>query len=96
MGIYISKEHLAKMSTVPLFDCAAQLALPTLGDATPIGLFLFVLCHPRWPRQVGVVESRHGIADIFAFALAKVFGKNICNTMPQFYQPYLPWLSWVT
>jgi hypothetical protein len=28
------------------------LALATLGDATQIGLFLFMLLRPRWPRQV--------------------------------------------
>jgi hypothetical protein len=28
------------------------LALATLGDATQIGLFLFMLLCPRWPRQV--------------------------------------------
>jgi len=28
------------------------LAMATLGDATLIGLFLFMPCRPRWPRQV--------------------------------------------
>ncbi len=28
------------------------LALATLGGATQIGSFLFMSCHPRWPRQV--------------------------------------------
>jgi hypothetical protein len=28
------------------------LALATLGDATQIGLFLFMLLRPRWPKQV--------------------------------------------
>jgi hypothetical protein len=28
------------------------LALATLGDATHIGLFLFMLLRPRWLRQV--------------------------------------------
>jgi hypothetical protein len=28
------------------------LALATLGNVSQIGLFLFMLLHPRWPRQV--------------------------------------------
>jgi len=33
------------------------LALATLGDATQIGLFLFVLLCPRWPRHRQLMSS---------------------------------------
>jgi len=40
---------LAKLSTA-VTDYA--IALATLGNALHAGLFLFVSCHPRWPKQV--------------------------------------------
>jgi len=41
------------------------LALATLGDTTQKEMILFVLHHPRWSRQVGGEDLRHGIANVF-------------------------------
>ncbi len=48
---------LAKVNVItpeisPVTATRIVLALATLGDATQIGLFLFMSLCPRWPRQV--------------------------------------------
>ncbi len=53
-------------------DYGILLALATLGDATHIGLFLFVPHHPRRQRQEVSAKSQRRIADIFAKIFANV------------------------
>jgi nucleoside permease NupC len=47
-------------------------ALANLASITIIGSSLFVLCHPRRPRQVGMEKSQRKIRDIFAKNFANV------------------------
>jgi hypothetical protein len=75
------------------------LALATLGDAAQIGLFLFVSCHPRWPRQVQYFTSCVTTYRVFAVAyFGKYICQNICettgdrDTLSRTLQ--LPWRHW--
>ncbi len=47
--VYIGKSYAIMPATATV---TIVLAMATLGDATQIGLFLFMSLHPRWPRQV--------------------------------------------
>ncbi len=46
--------------------------LTYLSHTLQIGMILFVLCHPRKPRQSGLSISRHDMANIFANNFANV------------------------
>ncbi len=48
------------------------LATVTLGDMTQKEMIVLVSHHPRRPRQLGVTQSRHNIADISAQKSAPV------------------------
>ncbi len=47
------------------------LALATLGNATQIGLFLFMSCRPRWPRQVSDCRV--------SLSLSPALSRNFCQ-----------------
>ncbi len=52
------------------------LALATLGDVTQKGLFLFMLLHPRWPREVVTVTVGSVIMLTFANGNTALASKN--------------------
>jgi len=47
------------------------LALPSMGDATQIRLFLFLSFCPRKPMQTGVALLQHHTADSFTNKLCQ-------------------------
>ncbi len=50
--IYIGECHMITLVITQATATLIVLALATLGDATQIGLFLFMSLCPRWPTQV--------------------------------------------
>jgi hypothetical protein len=55
-----------------LWHVLTVLTLGTLSDVIKIETILFVPCHPRCPRIVGLAESQGRVRDIFVKNLANV------------------------
>ncbi len=76
MLVYTGDVFMAISPATATRDSHYLLALATLGDATEIGLFLFMSRCPKWPRQVQVCRCR--------LSLSPTLSQHLCQFKHRF------------